>query len=63
MTVYVLCPIDLDPTLDPNDPDEQYAEVVISIPPIWIGSLFNYELVPQYDTTNLLEKLYINVLL
>ena len=36
MPVYVLCPIDLDLTFDPNDPDEPYSEVIISTSPICI---------------------------
>ena len=36
MPVYVLCPIDLDLTFDPNDPDEPYSEAIISTSPICI---------------------------
>ena len=32
--VYVLCPIYVYLTLDPNDPDEPYTEVMISISPV-----------------------------
>ena len=42
MPVYVSCPVYLYLTFDPNDPDEPYAEVIISILPILICSLFKY---------------------
>ena len=48
----------MDLTIDPNDTDEPYAEVIISISPIWIGSLLKYELVTHHDSTNILESLY-----
>ena len=59
MHVYVLCPIYMDLTLDTNYPDEQYAEVIISISTILICSLLKYEYVPHHDTNNILESLYI----
>ena len=59
LTVYVLCPIYLDLTIDTNYPDEPYAEVIISISPILICLLFNYESVLYHETMNLLESLYI----
>ena len=31
LPVYVLCPIYFDLTIDPNDTDEPYAAVIISI--------------------------------
>ena len=34
LPVYLLCPIYFDLTLDPNDPDEKYSAVIISISPI-----------------------------
>ena len=48
MPVYVLCPIDLDLTIDPNDNDEPYAAVIISVSPILICSLLKYELFPHH---------------
>ena len=59
LPVYVLCTIYLDLTLDSNDPDEPYAEVVISISPILICSFLKYESVTYHETINLLESLYI----
>ena len=40
--------MDLDLNLDLNDPDEPYAEVIISISPILIFSLLKYESVPHH---------------
>ena len=57
MPVFVLYPIDLDPTLDSNDPDAPYAEVIISISPNLICSLFKYKSVPHHETMNILELL------
>ena len=42
-TVYVLWPINLDLTLDPNYNDKPYAEIIILISRIWISSILKYE--------------------
>ena len=54
LPVYALCPIYLDLTLNPNNPNKPYAVVIISFLPILIGSLFKYEYVPHQETMNLL---------
>ena len=59
LNVYGLCPIDVDLTLDPNDPDEPYAAVILSISTILIVSLLKYESVPNQETNNILVSLYL----
>ena len=52
--VYVLCPIYVELTIYPNDTDEPYEEVIITILPIWICSLLKYESVTHHYTMNIL---------
>ena len=59
LTVYVLCTIYLNLNIYPNNTDEPYVAVIISISPILISSLFKYESVPYNETMNILEYLYI----
>ena len=59
LTVYVLCTIYLNLTINPNDHDEPYATVVISISPIWVCSLLKYESDTHQEIMNLLGLLHI----
>ena len=54
LPVYVLCPIYFDLTIYPNDTDEPYAAVIISISTILNCSWFKYEHFPHQDTMTLL---------
>ena len=54
LPIYMLCPIYLKLTLDPNYPDEPYALFISSISPIWIDSLIKHEYLPHQETMNIL---------
>ena len=43
LIVYVSCPINFDLSLDPNDPDETYAKLIITTSLILISLLLKYE--------------------
>ena len=47
--------MDLNLTIYPNDPDEPYTQVIISVSLILICSLLKYEPVLHHETMNILE--------